>query len=65
MGWPGPRRHPVTFRLSDDEEAPVKALAATLPPMRTGKPNLSAALRQIIAEWATHSHRGEPDEIHP
>jgi hypothetical protein len=50
MGWPGPRRRTVPLRLSEEEERPVRELAETLPYVN-GKPNLSAAIRQIIAEW--------------
>jgi hypothetical protein len=51
MGWPGPRRAPYTFRLTDDEARPLLDLARQLPPMRNGKLNLSAAARRIFAEW--------------
>jgi hypothetical protein len=50
MAWPGPRRRAVPLRLSEAEERPVRELAETLPYVN-GKPNVSAAIRQIIAEW--------------
>lgn len=56
MGWPGPRRRAVPLRLSDEEERPVRELAETLPYVN-GKPNVSAAIRQIIAEWAAGKGR--------
>jgi hypothetical protein len=62
MGWPGPRRAPYTFRLADDEVRPLLDLARALPPMRNGNPNLSAAIRQIIAEWA--AGKGRRTDLH-
>lgn len=59
MPRPGPRRRAVPLRLSADEERPVRELAAKLPPMPNGRPNLSAALRQIIAEWAAKSETSQ------
>lgn len=63
MPRPGPRRRAVPLRLSEEEERPVRELAEQLPPMKNGRPNLSAALRQIIAEWvAAHtSQAGKSD----
>lgn len=46
----GERRRAVLVKLSADEELPARELAETLPYVN-GKPNISAALRQIIAEW--------------
>ncbi len=37
----------------------MRELAAKLPPMPNGRPNLSAALRQIIAEWAAKSETSQ------
>lgn len=46
----GQRRRAVLVKLSADEELPARELAETLPYVN-GKPNLSAAIRQIISEW--------------
>lgn len=51
MPRPGPRRRAVPLRLSDEEERPVRELAEEMPRMPSGRLNLSAALRRIIAEW--------------
>lgn len=64
MGWPGPRRRAVPLRLSEDEERPVQELAAQIPPRRNGQPNLSAALRRIIAEWADGRGRSDLSPQH-
>lgn len=53
MPRPGPRRRAVPLRLSEEEERPVRELAGRLPQLPSGRPNLSAAIRQIIAEWAS------------
>lgn len=57
MARPGPRRHPVPLRLTDEEERPARDLAETLPPLPRGTPNLSAALRLLIAAGAEHHAR--------
>lgn len=54
MPRPGPRRRAVPLRLSDTEEAPVRDLAVTLP-TKAGRPNLSEAMRRLIAAGA-HPH---------
>ena len=46
----GQRRRAVLVKLSEDEQRPARDLAETLPYV-AGKANLSAAIRQIIAEW--------------
>lgn len=60
MGWPGPRRRPVPLRLSEEEERPVRDLAD-----REHDGNLSAALRQIIAEWTAGKSRTDLHEHTP
>lgn len=57
MPRPGPRRRPVPLRLTDEEERPVRELAETMPRTPAGRPNLSAALRRIIAEWSAGKDR--------
>lgn len=55
----GQRRRAILVKLSSDEERPVRELAETLPYVN-GKPNTSAAIRQIIAEWAAGESRQPP-----
>jgi len=51
-GWPGPRRDSYTFRLTEEEAQPLHERAEQIPKRPNGLPNLSEALRQILAEWA-------------
>lgn len=52
----GQRRRAVLVKLTADEERPARELAETMPYV-AGRPNVSAAIRQIIAEWAAGKGR--------
>ncbi len=52
-------RRNTALRLSDDQYALAKQVAATLPPLARGVPNVSEAIRYILTEWA--AGRGRPD----
>jgi hypothetical protein len=57
MGWPGPRRRTVPLKLTEAEEAPVRAVADA-----EHDGNLSAAIRALLAEALTARARTADQE---
>lgn len=53
-----PQRRNTALRLSDEQYALATQVAATLPPLARGVPNISEAIRYILDEWA--AGRGRP-----
>lgn len=56
MGWPGPRRRAVPLRLSEEEERPVREIAAA-----EHDGNLSETIRVLLVEaLAARTTTNEP-----